>query len=93
MHSPEGSAKINLKQQGSKNSAETTLQRGVTAAALTRFGGVLCVVEDQHVAGRGLGGDDARILRHVAGSVHFSLVVDLDLNLDLPTYRPKAAKF
>ncbi len=53
---------------------------------LTRFGGVLCVIKDQHVTGGGLGGNDARILRHVAGSVNLALVVDLDLNLYLPTY-------
>lgn len=53
---------------------------------------MLCVIEDQYVASRRLGGNDAGVLRHVAGSVHFPLVVDLDLNLDLSTYRPKASK-
>jgi len=47
---------------------------------------VLVVVEDQHVTGGGLGGDDAVVLGHVAGSVDFSLVIDLDLNLNLPAY-------
>lgn len=46
---------------------------------------VLGVVEHQHVRGGGLGGDDAGTLRHVAGSVHLSLVVDLDVDLDFPT--------
>lgn len=59
---------------------------------LTRFGGVLCIIEDQHITGGGLGGNDARILRHVAGPVHFSFMVDLDLNLYFATYRPKASK-
>lgn len=58
----------------------------------TRLGGVLCVVKDQHVTGGGLGGDDARILRHVAGSVHFPFVINLDFNLYLPTYRSKTSK-
>lgn len=47
---------------------------------------VLCVVEDQHVRGGRLGGDDAGVLGHVAGSVHLSLVVDLDLDLYFPTH-------
>lgn len=81
-----------------KTVLETTLvenssEKCVLAVILTRFGGVLCVIKDQHVASGGLGGNDAWILRHVAGSVHFPLMVDLDLNLDLPTYRPKASKF
>lgn len=58
----------------------------------TRFRGVLCVVKDQHVAGGGLSGDDARVLRHVAGSVHLTLMVYLDLNLYLPTDRSKTSK-
>lgn len=53
---------------------------------------MLCVIKNQHVTGGGLGGDDAGILGHVAGSVHFSFMVDLDLNLYLSTYRPKASK-
>lgn len=53
---------------------------------------MLCVIEDQYVASGGLSGNDAGILRHVAGSVHFPLVVDLDLNLNLSTDRPKASK-
>lgn len=59
---------------------------------LTGLGGVLCVIKDQHVASGGLGGNDARILGHVSSSVHFPLMVDLDLNLYLPTHRPKASK-
>lgn len=53
---------------------------------------MLCVIKDQHVAGGGLCGNDAGILRHVAGSVHFTLVVDLDLNLNLPAYGSKASE-
>ena len=52
---------------------------------LTWFRGVFCVIEHQHVTGGGLGGDDAGVLGHIAGSVHFSLVVDLDFNLDFTT--------
>lgn len=48
--------------------------------------GVLIVVEDQNIRGGSLGGNDAVILGHVAGSVHLSLVVDLDLDLYFPTY-------
>lgn len=43
------------------------------------------VVKDQHVAGWGFGGNDAGVLGHVAGSVHLSLMVDLDFNLYLTT--------
>lgn len=53
---------------------------------------VLVVVEDQHVRGGSLGGNDAVILGHVAGSVHLALVVDLDLNLNFPTYGTKPTK-
>lgn len=52
----------------------------------TWFGRVLGVIKDQHVTGGCLSGDDAGVLRHVAGSVHLSLVVDLDLNLYLTTH-------
>lgn len=71
---------------------ESSLKKCSLALIPTRFGGVLCVVKDQHVARGGLGGNDARILRHVARSVNFSLMVDLDLNLYLPAYRSKASK-
>lgn len=54
---------------------------------------MLCVIEDENVTGGGFSGNDARILRHVASSVHFSFVVDLDLDLYLPTNRPKASEF
>lgn len=71
---------------------QTLGKRCISAVTLTRFGGVFCVIKDQHITSRGLGGDDAGILGHVASSVHFSLVVDFDLNLDLSTHRPKASK-
>lgn len=64
----------------------------VFAVIQTWFGGVFCIIKDQHITSRGLGGNDAGILGHVAGSVHFSLVIDFDLNFNLPTYRPKASK-
>lgn len=47
---------------------------------------MLIVVEDQHIRGGGFGGDDAVILGHVAGSVHLSFMVDLDLDLYFPTH-------
>lgn len=53
---------------------------------LTRFGWVFGVVEHQHVGGGGLGGDDAGVLWHVSGSVHFSFVIDFDLNFDLSAH-------
>lgn len=59
----------------------------------TWFGGVFCVVKHQHITGWGLGGNDARILRHIPGSVHLSLVVYLYLNLNFTTYWPKSSKF
>lgn len=58
----------------------------------TWLGWVFCVIKDQHVACGGLGGDDAGVLRHVASSVHLTLVVDFDLNLDFTTNRPKPSK-
>lgn len=64
----------------------------VCAVIRTRFGGVFCIIKDQNIASRCLGGNDAGILGHVTGSVHFSLMVDFDLNFNLPTYRPKASK-
>lgn len=50
----------------------------------TWLGRVLVVVEHQHIGGGGLGGDDALVLGHVAGSVHLPLMVDLDFYLYLP---------
>lgn len=58
----------------------------------TRLGRMLRVIEDQHVTCGSFGCNDARILGHVAGSVHLSLVVDLDFNLNLSAYRSKASK-
>lgn len=43
---------------------------------------MLSVVKDQHIGGRGLSGDDARVLRHVARPVHLTFMVDLDFNVD-----------
>ena len=56
------------------------------------LGGMLSVVEDEDVAARGLGGDDARVLRHVPGSVDFALVVNLDLDLDFARDRTEPAE-
>lgn len=59
---------------------------------LTRLGGMLCVIKYKHVAGGSLCGNDAGILRHVAGSVYFSLMVYLNLNFYFSTYRAKTSK-
>lgn len=53
---------------------------------LTWFGWVFGVIKDQHITGWSLGGNDAGVLRHVAGPVHFSFMVNLDLNLNLATH-------
>lgn len=52
----------------------------------TWLGRVLGVVKHQHIRGGGLGGDDAGVLGHVAGTVHLSFMADLDFYLDLATY-------
>ena len=54
---------------------------------------VFGIVEDEDVRRWRLGGDDARVLRHVTRSVYFTLVVDLDLNFDLTAHRAKASEF
>lgn len=51
----------------------------------TWFGGVFGVIKDEDIAGWSLCGDDARVLRHVTCSVHFSLVIYLDFNFNFPT--------
>lgn len=53
--------------------------------AQTWLGGVFGVIKDQDIAGGSLGGDDAGVLGHVPGSVHLSLVVDLDFNFNFST--------
>lgn len=52
----------------------------------TRFGGMLGVVKDQHITSGGLGGNDARILWHVASPVYLSLMINLNLNLYFATH-------
>lgn len=64
----------------------------INRKVLTWFGWVFGVVKHQHVRGGGLGGDDAVVLWHVSGSVHFSFMIDLNLNFDLSAYRPKPSK-
>ena len=58
-------------------------QVGLALATWIRLARVFGIVKHEHVAARGLGGDDARVLGHVPGPVHLTLVVDLDLNLNL----------
>ena len=52
----------------------------------TWFGRVFGVVKHQHFRGGGLGGDDAWVLGHIAGTVNLSFMVDLDFYLDLATH-------
>jgi hypothetical protein len=47
---------------------------------------VLGVIKDKHVTGWGLGSNDAGVLRHASSSIHFALVINLDLNLDFAGY-------
>ncbi len=54
---------------------------------------MLCVVENKHLTRGRFRGNDTRVLRHEACPVHLSVVVDLDLNLDLAAHRPKSTKF
>ncbi len=65
----------------------------VTLAVRLRLGRMLRIVEDEHFAAGSLRGDDARVLRHVARPVHFALVVDLDLDFNLPADGAKSSKF
>lgn len=51
------------------------------------------VVENKDITRRGLGGDDARVLGHVAGSVDLSFVVNLDFDLNFTTDRAKSTEF
>lgn len=53
---------------------------------------MLCVVKHQHIWGWGFGGDDAGVLGHVAGPVHFSFMADFDFNLNFAANRSKASK-
>ena len=68
------------------------LQVWVTFPAGVRLAGVLGVVEHQHVGAGGLGSDDAGVLRHVPGPVDLSLVVDLDLDLNLTGHGAKPSE-
>ena len=43
---------------------------------------MLEIVEDVHLAARGLRGDNLVLLRHVAGPIYFTLVVYLQFYLD-----------
>ncbi len=50
------------------------------------------VVKDEDVTWGGLGGNNALVLRHVAGPVHFALVVDADFDFDLAADGAEAAE-
>ena len=66
------------------------LEVGVTLAAGVRLAGVLGVVKHQHIRAGSLGRDDAGVLRHVSGSVHLALMIDLDLNLNFARHGSKS---
>ena len=53
---------------------------------------VFGVVKHKHIATGRLGGDNARVLRHVPRPIYLPLVVDLDLDLNLAGDRAEAAK-
>lgn len=53
---------------------------------------MLCVIKNKNVAGRSLCRDDMRILGHVARSVHFSLVIDSNLDFDFSGNGAEAAE-
>ena len=57
-----------------------------------RLAWVFGVVKHKHIAAGRLGGDDARVLRHVPRPIYLPFVVDLDLDLNLAGDRAKAAK-
>ncbi len=65
----------------------------MTLTGRVRLRRVLGVVENENFAARGLRSNDARILRHVPGTVDFAFVVDLDLDFDLAADRSKTAEF
>lgn len=58
----------------------------------TWFGWVFGIIKDQYITSWSLGSNDARVLRHVTGPVHFSFMVNLDLNLNLATHWSEATK-
>ena len=66
---------------------------GGAGAAGVGFRWVLRVVEHEHVTRRSFRGDDAWVLRHEASAIHFSFVVDFDLDFDLSAHGSKTAKF
>ncbi len=59
---------------------------GFTHARGVGLARVFCVIKDEDVSARSFCGDDARVLRHVASAVDFTLVVDLDINFNLAGY-------
>ena len=50
------------------------------------------VVKDEHIAARGFGSDDTRILWHVTSTIHFSFMIDFNLDLNLTRDRSKASE-
>ena len=73
------------------NTSQTRIQKCNNQMS-TWFRRVLRVIEDKYVTRGCLGGDDTGVLGHVARPVHFPLMIDLDLYLDLATHRPKSSK-
>jgi hypothetical protein len=48
------------------------------------------VVENEHITGRCLSGDDALVLRHVSGPVDLAFVVDTNFDVDFSADRAEA---
>ena len=50
------------------------------------------VVKYKHITARGFGSNDTRILWHVTSTIHFSFVIDFNLNLNFARDRSKTSK-
>lgn len=59
----------------------------------TWFWRMFSVVKHQHISRGCFCRDNAGILRHVTGTVHFTLVVNFNLHLNFASHRSKATKF
>jgi len=68
-------------------------QIGVTFAIGIRLRWMFGVVENKDITRWGLGGNDARVLGHVACSVDLTFVVNLDFDLNFATDGSKPTKF
>ena len=67
-------------------------QLGLALAVWVGLGRMLRVIEDEHVTGGRLGGDNALVLGHVSCSVDFALVINANLDFDFSRDRAEAAE-